>query len=761
MNEAVKMVKVKIEQTKIEIDNRIAKGKRLVKQKKYEEAISLFKQAKEILRWMPYHVTDLKGKAHQLDLYIQRTEAEARKHKEDLKNKRMAEAEEQAKKEEKLRLKSLKDKIKMLFRQANLAFEREQYDLAENFCKQITVLEPDNQDAIELHKIVKEARHSSVFQTTRKKYMEEWKRVFEQVEEAMIPTQDIVSFPSYEKWKKISKRGSKGKTDEKKEESSQDRKIRERLETEVLSMDFTEAPLSEVLDFLRTTTGINIVIDQRVYKDMEEDSLKVNLNVTKLKLGAILNWILSLKGLAYKISNGVLVISTKTRVVEKPVLRLYNVRDLTGKLQDFPAQDINLAAVSNSTSTSGASGAQLVEKETDTATTITEEQLTELIKGNISKGTWDKEDRSIDTRHGTLIIRQTETVHSQIESLLNDLRRATGLLVTIEAKFITVSDDFLEDVGVDWRSLGGTSFDGSAKRETAPDDPTTTTNDPGLKPGDIGTGNDYHLMDDVVFGTTRGVGNDRSSGLFYNYENNVQTTQRIENIFDQALGSADTVDNQGGLSMQMAYIDAVEMQMILKAVRKRSRSNFLTAPRLTVFNTQRANVTIVKQIAYVQDYDVEIATNATIADPVIGTVQDGVVLDVRPIISADRKYITLELQPTVATLEGGAPDERRTELASSANSGPGEVRIQLPNITMTKIKTTVTIPDGGTILLGGLVEATRNDYMSGIPILSDLPIINFFTSRRGKYSHRENLLVLVTARITSMEEKEPNQGLRK
>ena len=55
----------------------------------------------------------------------------------------------------------------------------------------------------------------------------------------------------------------------------------------------------------------------------------------------------------------------------------------------------------------------------------------------------------------------------------------------------------------------------------------------------------------------------------------------------------------------------------------------LTAPSLTVYNTQRANITVVNQISFVQDFDVEVAQTSFIADPVIGVIQDGIMLNFR------------------------------------------------------------------------------------------------------------------------------------
>ncbi len=765
-DETLKLKKVQIDQTNLEVDNRISQGKALMKEQKYSEAISIFKRAKDLLRWIPYHVPDLEGKGKQLDHLIQVAEQEDLVFQEDLKKQKMLAAEEQARREEQSRINTVQEQIKNLYRQASLSFEQEKYDLAENFCNQVTLLDPENKESKQLIEIIRQARHAKVFDENRSKYLEEWKLTFAQIDEAMLPMHEIVKFPSYETWKSVSKRGSKSMQIDQEPESPQDAKIRKQLETEILPrMDFNDAPLREVVDYLRGTTNINIIIDPEVYKEFpDEESLKTNLTVTNLKLSSIFNWMLAPKGLTYHIANGVIIISTKKRIVEKTYLRLYNVRDLTGKLNDFPGMEIDLAARSKGEGT--LTGIEITSPDARPATTITEEQLTNLIKDNIAKGSWKEESNSIEIRHGTLIIRQTANIHKQIESLLNDLRKATGLLVTIEARFLTVSDDFLEDVGVDWRSLGATALGESETNETNIGTKITSkdTDDDALKPGDVGTGYDFRSMDDMVFGkvsdgNTMGTG--RGAGLYYKYKDDLETRQRLENIFDQSLGNTNVLTNSGGLNMQMAYVDEVELQMILKAVRKRSRSNLLTAPRLTVFNTQRANVTVVNQIAYVQDYNVEIATKATIADPIVGTIQDGVILDVRPIISADRKYITMELQPTVAVLVGGAPRSVSTQLASSADKGQGSIIIELPDMGMTKIRTTVTIPDGGTLLLGGLMEATRQDYTSGVPFLSDLPILNFFTSRRGQYSHKQNLLILVSAKITSMEEKEPSEGLQR
>ncbi|WP_372371251.1 hypothetical protein [Candidatus Uabimicrobium sp. HlEnr_7] len=760
LEEAESVANVKIEQARLEIDNKIIQGKRLFNDGEYGKAIPLFKQAKEILKFMPYYSMDTKGKARQIDYLVQRADEEREKKEEEERIERMAVAEKQAVQEEESRLRTQQEKLGYLFRQANAAFQREKYDIAENICNQIMAIEPENKEAQSLRRVVRETRHEYIAGLNRDRYSEEWKTIFEQVDEASIPSTDILVYPSYETWKEIEKRGSKDNQSSLDQDDPDTRAVKEVLENRAITMNFTEAPLPEVIDFLRTTTGLNIIIAPSVFTEFpEEEALKVEITVKELKLSSILNLILANNDLTYRVNNGVVIISTKTDATEKAVLDLYDVRDLTGKLTDFAGPELDLAEINPNEQSVGV---QLQENDEAPESAITEEQLTDLIKSNIDKKSWDENDRSIDARGGTLIIRQSKPVHKKIRNLLEDLRTSTGILVTVEARFIDVTDDFLEDVGVDWRGLGAVAVSGLG--EFAEDDVNPENNNNVIAAGEVGVndtiGAEFRRLDDFIFDATAGdqdgvIGTGSAAGFFGLTGDNVETKQRIENLFNQTLGDGATFRETGGLSLQLAYVDDIELQAILKAVRKKARSNVVNAPLLTLFNTQRGNVTIITQRSFIQDFDVEVATNAVIADPIIGTFQEGVVLDVRPTVSADRKYVTLELQPTLAV--NFDIRELQTELG---NAAAGAVTIQFPDIELTKIRTTVTIPDGGTLLIGGLAQSRRVDQMSGVPILSDLPLVSFLTSRKGQSTQKLQKLILIKAKIILPEEYEPKAGLR-
>ena len=72
-----------------------------------------------------------------------------------------------------------------------------------------------------------------------------------------------------------------------------------------------------------------------------------------------------------------------------------------------------------------------------------------------------------------------------------------------------------------------------------------------------------------------------------------------------------------------------------------------------------------------------------------------------------------------------------------------------------RLRTTVTIPDGATLLLGGMKSLVDKRLDSGIPFLQDIPLVSFLTSRTGTETSKRKIMILVRARIIIPEEFEP------
>jgi type II secretory pathway component GspD/PulD (secretin) len=206
----------------------------------------------------------------------------------------------------------------------------------------------------------------------------------------------------------------------------------------------------------------------------------------------------------------------------------------------------------------------------------------------------------------------------------------------------------------------------------------------------------------------------------------------------------------GGATMTMTYLDDSALSALITAVEKTQSGRTLTSPTITVYNTQRANLTVVNQLSYIQDFDVEVAQTSFIADPIVGIVQDGLTLDVRPTVSNDRKWITLELQPTVADLIEPIPTFATT-LASSFSP----VIIQLPELRLQQARLTVRIPDKGSILIGGLKSITTIDRQSETPLFAEIPFLSFLFSRKGRSDEMTNLMIIVKGGSRTVGRKRP------
>ena len=124
-------------------------------------------------------------------------------------------------------------------------------------------------------------------------------------------------------------------------------------------------------------------------------------------------------------------------------------------------------------------------------------------------------------------------------------------------------------------------------------------------------------------------------------------------------------------------------------------------------------------------------------------------------IYADRRYVTMNVDASVAKIEG-FQNTAVTALAGGGliNSASTQSFIQRPTTTVTRVQTTVTVPDQGTILLGGQRLVTEQEVESGVPVLSKIPIINRFFSNRIEVKEEQTLLILIKPTILIQTEEE-------
>jgi len=615
------------------------------------------------------------------------------------------------------------------------AFSSGQYEKAEGLLTDYCRDNPGDANARQLMYTANRAKHQKVSDdtlTTERERFRQWKL---DMEETTIPYHKILTWPSQDHWNRITElRKDSGVISEPVPDSPEAAATKNKLRTDRISFNFTGAPFGDVIRFINDAKQLNIVVDPAVAPEL--DSIPITLNLQDVTIETALKTLTkSTANLTYVVQGTVVFVckADSAAARPKPIIQVHSIGDLTVPLTNFVAPDLNLLPSKAEESEDQPKFGKASE---GVAPFGGADKVQELVQKNVAtEDYWSSEGVSI-APHGEdkLLVIAAPDVQRQVTAFLNDLRAFSGLVVTIETRFLTVTDNFLRDVGVDVRGLGN----GSPGQLALLDDVTN-----GL------VNNASAGFDNGGIGLPANASGHPSAGAFYNNhgKGKYDLRGRTENIFDQALGT--NISSIGGAVIQWTMVDDTNLSMILQAVEKTQEGRVLQAPMVTVYNTQRANITLITQLSFIQDFDVEVAQTAFIADPIVGVIQDGLVLDVQPTVSHDRKYVTIQLKPTIATLQRPIPT-----FTTSLGAFTTPVTIQIPTLKVQKAATTVRVPDGGTILLGGLKSINMKDLKAETPWLSSIPFASFFLGRRGSVKEMENLMIIVKATISDLNEQE-------
>jgi general secretion pathway protein D len=352
--------------------------------------------------------------------------------------------------------------------------------------------------------------------------------------------------------------------------------------------------------------------------------------------------------------------------------------------------------------------------------------LVKLIQETIDPTSWRDAGGSVGgirPLSGQLIVTQTPENQRAMVNLMEQLRETRAIQITIEARFLQVAKNFLEDVGLDLDA----TFNANAG--------------PNSKWGPITA-----LQNSVGFTASPSTGVPGSIGA-------------------TGAGSSGGFQSLSLSGTYGAFLDNFQVSFLINATQASQTATSLTAPRVTLFNGQRAYVLVATQRAYVSELDAVVGNNSQAFQPTVDVVSSGVVLDVQATVSADRKYVTMTLRPQLAQLlnlftfnfqAAGSTTSAGLfsgPLVSTASSG----FLQEPELQITEVRTTVSVPDGGTLLLGGQTLAGEIEKEAGVPVLSKIPFLKRLFTNRSMAKDESMLLILVKPTIIIQREQEQKQ----
>jgi general secretion pathway protein D len=620
-------------------------------------------------------------------------------------------------------------RIRMLIDKAYLLFDRQDYAEAGRLAKRILEMDATNTEAVQLKVLcrIKEIdKRDSKVREIKKEAVKSWVEISTR---ATIPFGRVLVYP--ENWRQVARRQSLA--ERRLQEPEWQKALRRALEREV-SLQFNEQPLEECIHYLRGladdgSSAASIIMDPKAFGPGGVDSqTPITLKLSKTRLGLALRWILRMAKLDYAMKDGAIFISTPDRLKGELQQKIYDVRDLTFQIQSFPGPEVGVGGL-------GGGNAGVV-MNLPTTEIVAAGTLEDMIKRVVRPSSWDGE-ASITEKSGKLIVVHQPEVHNQIEQLLEDFRKSQTMQVFVEARYIDVQQGFLEEIGVDWGGNPGVQW-------TDTQAPIGGSSYLGTHPGLPGGNNNARYP---------GIA-DSNTGL---PDNSTDRINQLYTAYGQSRSTGSSLSGNyytgEGLATRFTYLGNWQAQVMVRAIKKEQRGTVLFAPRITMFNNQRAHMFVGLQRSYISGWS---SSGSSYAPEITSAIVDGVALDVRPIVSHDRRYITLELRPSLVRPVdiSNQPILGNNDPGDPSSTGNTNLSVTLPELEIRTIKTVVTVPDGGTVLLSGLMSEKQSEQQSGIPFLMDLPVIGRLFSNNFKDVERRNLLILVNARIILFSEEE-------
>ncbi|MGA1534010.1 MAG: hypothetical protein ACO4B4_05815 [Planctomycetota bacterium] len=701
-------------QAVVEIERLYAEARRQMTDEEYSLAIDNLDMVLERIRWFPYPV----------DLSSVRAEAQAAKEQAlqlqrelDTRVRREREIAVRANANRQMResLEYIENRIDEMQSRMRRLYRDREFEEVMNLADQILELDPTRLEVREIRREAAEMRHFQETMEVSDRSREEWDRTFLSQLESDIPYTEIFNFPSSADWNRIASKRVSVDARVRQSESQRTKDIRAALQQRV-SVGFTEDDsLSDVLTYLSTVTGINFILNREAVEELEGADGVELAQVSDLPVKNVLNLVLESMDppFGYLIKNGAVIVGPSESISADIYLDFYEVTDLTKAHPDFPAPKLALESSGEGGDGGGTSLLELGGDEDETKLEYDADVLQGLIEASVYGEDGPPDGETIEIQGGKLVVRSTLENHQKVQRLLEALRKSTGVMVTVESRFIDLQDNFLTSIGVDF----GNPFNSNLPNPISDIDGSGTA---------ISAG--YEFVD-------------------AQQQTNVRAA--VYNAYSLPLGSSVApfeLSDRGGFALQYNVLDTFIMEAILEAQDKSQEFKSVSAPRVTAFNTQTSHSLVIDQSAYIRDAEVNQTGVVPVINPVIGILNSGSILQVRPTVSHDRRYVILEIEPTLAVQ---LPSRFKT-----LTLGLTTLNVEFPVLSVTNIKTTVTIPDGGTVLVGGLKRTISQDSRIGVPGLSRLPMMDFLLGRKGQAQMQSNLFVLISAKITVIRDEE-------
>jgi general secretion pathway protein D len=369
-----------------------------------------------------------------------------------------------------------------------------------------------------------------------------------------------------------------------------------------------------------------------------------------------------------------------------------------------------------------------------------------------------------------LIVRNTQAAVDLIDTIVEGATGVAPTQVEIESKFVEISQNNLNELGFDWMlgpfSIGGGVYGDGGTRAGA--QALSSQYYENYPLGNVGT-------NPLTAGNRNGIGTSYNSAI----------TANSLNALLEGIAQGTNVASPGVFGLAGVFTNP-QFQMVIRALSQQKGVDLMSAPKVTTKSGIKATIKVIREFPYPTEFNppqvpppasaqqnggqgaAGIVVTSGIVTPSTPSAFEkrdlGVSLEVEPQVGADNYTIDLSLSPEVVEFDGfvnyGSPiigPRYDPALILAGNPSGIEPFVITPNVinqpifSVRKVTTSVSIWDGQTVALGGLIREDVQKVNDKVPILGDIPLAGRLFRSNVDQKIKKNLIVFVTARLMNAE----------
>lgn len=195
----------------------------------------------------------------------------------------------------------------------------------------------------------------------------------------------------------------------------------------------------------------------------------------------------------------------------------------------------------------------------------------------------------------------------------------------------------------------------------------------------------------------------------------------------------------GATNFTYGILDATQLKAVLRIILSDTKTKIISMPKISTIANNTATIDVVTEDP-VPSYTFNSDTGKWEING-FEWKRYGIMLKVTPQINKEG-YVTLVVNPVISDKIG--------DKVFSSGSG---LDATIPILSTQTTETKVMVKDKQTLVIGGLIRDKKKEIVNKIPILGDIPYIQYFFKHKSKEINRVNLLIFITPKIIGCESK--------